>query len=170
MMTRWGGFLEHIDRFDAEFFGISPREAERLDPQQRLLLELAWEALEDAGQDVNRLEGTRTGVFIGQWLSDFEARLFANPEVVDFYATTGSGRYASSGRISYCLGLRGPSLTLDTACSSSLTAVHLAVRSLRSGESQLVDRRRRQHHPATPDQHRLLAKSHDGDGRPLQVR
>ena len=138
MMTRWGGFLEHIDRFDAEFFGISPREAERLDPQQRLLLELSWEALEDAGQDAIQLEGTPTGVFIGQWLSDFESRLFANPDAVDFYMTTGSGRYAASGRISYCLGLRGPSLTIDTACSSSLTAVHLAVRSLRSGESQLA--------------------------------
>jgi phthiocerol/phenolphthiocerol synthesis type-I polyketide synthase B len=138
MMTRWGGFLDGIDAIDAGFFGLSPREAERLDPQQRLLLECAWEALEDAGEDITRLAGSHTGVFVGQWLSDFEARLFADPEAVDFYMTLGSGRYASAGRISYLLGLRGPSLTLDTACSSSLAAVHLAVQSIRSGESDLA--------------------------------
>ena len=138
MNTRFGGFLERIDELDAGFFGISPREAERMDPQQRLLLEIAWEALEDAGLDVHRLEGSRTGVFVGQWTSDFEARLFADPEAVDFYMTTGSGRYAASGRLSYALGLRGPSLTLDTACSSSLAAVHLAARSVRGGECGLA--------------------------------
>jgi acyl transferase domain-containing protein/acyl carrier protein len=138
IMTRWGGFLGRIDEFDAAFFRMSPREAERLDPQQRLLLETAWEALEDAGQNVSALESTPTGVFVGQWLSDFEARLFADPEAVDFYMTTGSGRYASSGRLSYLLGLRGPSLTIDTACSSSLVAVHMAARSIRSGESTLA--------------------------------
>lgn len=138
MMTRWGGFLQGIDAFDAEFFGVSPREAERLDPQQRLLLETAWEALEDAGIDTAGLDGSRTGVYVGQWLSDFESRLFADPENVDFQMTTGSGRYTSSGRLSYLLGLRGPSLTLDTACSSSLVAVHLAVRSLLDGESELA--------------------------------
>ena len=134
MMSRWGGFVDGIENFDADFFGISPREAEFLDPQQRLLLETGWEALEDAGQDVHRLKGAPVGVFIGQWLSDFEARLFADPEASAFYMTTGSGRYAASGRLSYVLGLRGPSMTLDTACSSSLAAVHLAVRSIKSGE------------------------------------
>ena len=138
IMTRWGGFLNGIEDFDAGFFGMSPREAERLDPQQRLLLETTWEALEDAGIDTETLNGSATGVFVGQWLSDFEGRLFADPEGVDFFMTTGSGRYASSGRLSYLLGLRGPSLTLDTACSSSLAAVHLAVRSIRSGESDLA--------------------------------
>lgn len=138
IMTRWGGFLKGIEDFDAGFFGISPREAERMDPQQRLLLETAWEALEDAGVDTEALNGSATGVFVGQWLSDFEGRLFTDPEAVDFFMTTGSGRYAASGRLSYLLGLRGPSLTLDTACSSSLAAVHLAVRSIRSGESELA--------------------------------
>lgn len=138
MMTRWGGFLDRIEEFDALAFGISPREAERIDPQQRLVLETAWEALEDAGQDVDRLEGSRTGVFVGQWLSDFESRIFSDAAGVDFYMTTGSGRYATSGRLSYTLGLHGPSLTLDTACSSSLVAVHLAVQSIRSGESDLA--------------------------------
>ncbi|MBI4995370.1 MAG: type I polyketide synthase [Rhodocyclales bacterium] len=138
MMTRWGGFLDHIDEFDPGFFGISPREAERMDPQQRLVLETAWEALEDAGIDARRLEGSNAGVFVGQWLNDFEARLFVDPEGVDFQMTTGSGRYATSGRISYVLGLRGPSITLDTACSSSLAAVHFAVRSIRDGQCSLA--------------------------------
>ena len=102
------------------------------------MLETAWEALEDAGQDMQRLEATRTGVFVGLWLSDFEARLFANPDNADFYMTTGSGRYAASGRISYAFGLRGPSLTLDTACSSSLVAIHLAAKSVWSGESHMA--------------------------------
>jgi len=138
MATRWGGFLDGIDRFDAAFFGISPREAERMDPQQRLLLECAWEGLEDAGVDPLALEGSDTGVFVGQWVSDFESRLFADPESLDLLMTTGSGRYALAGRISYALGLRGPSLSLDTACSSSLAAVHLAVRAIQHGESQLA--------------------------------
>ncbi|RYG30248.1 MAG: polyketide synthase, partial [Burkholderiales bacterium] len=138
MMTHWGGYIDKIKDFDAGFFGISPREAERLDPQHRLLLETAWEAVEDAGVDAAKLDGSRTGVFIGQWTSDFEGRLFANPEDVDFLMTTGSGRYAASGRISYFLGLRGPSLTIDTACSSSLAAVHLAVRSIQTGDATLA--------------------------------
>ncbi|NIM40823.1 MAG: SDR family NAD(P)-dependent oxidoreductase [Hydrogenophaga sp.] len=138
MMSRWGGFLDTLDRFDAEFFGVSPREAERMDPQQRLLLECAWEGLEDAGIDPTRLDGSNTAVFVGQWVSDFESRLFADPENVDFLMTTGSGRYALAGRLSYLLGLRGPSLSLDSACSSSLAAVHLAARAIQNGESDLA--------------------------------
>jgi len=136
--TRYGGFLPDIDRFDAEYFGISPREAERLDPQQRLLLEVAHEALEDAGQPVAGLLGTSTGVFIGMWLNDYEGRLLEDPNGPDFYMTTGSGRYAASGRLSYVLGLQGPSFTVDTACSSSLAAVHVACQSVWAGECPLA--------------------------------
>ena len=138
MSARYGGYLSDIDQFDAEFFGVSPREAERMDPQQRLLLEASWEAFEDAGLDPLRLRGGKVGVYVGQWLSDFEQRLFLHPEEVDFQMTLGSGRYALSGRISYLFGFTGPSITIDTACSSSLVAVHLASQSLRAGESDVA--------------------------------
>lgn len=138
IMTRWGGFLNNIDQFDAEFFGISPREADRLDPQQRLLLEVSWQAMEDAGELPNTEKNQHGGVFVGCWLNDYEGRLFDNPDQIDFYMTTGSGRYSASGRLSYFLGMQGPSITVDTACSSSLVAVHLACQSLRSGECALA--------------------------------
>ncbi|MBX3145489.1 MAG: acyltransferase domain-containing protein [Gemmatimonadales bacterium] len=135
--SRHGGFVGPLDAFDAFLFGISPREAERLDPQQRLLLEVAWEAFHDAGLDPTRQDGLSCGVYIGQWVGEYEGRLFADPAAIDFHATQGTGRYASSGRLSYTFGLQGPSLTLDTACSSSLVATHLAVQSLRSGETSM---------------------------------
>jgi len=137
-VSRQGGYLEHIDEFDADFFRVSPREAQRMDPQHRLLLETAWEALENAGADVTALSGARVGVYVGQWLRDFEQRLFANPEDLDFETTLGGGGYAAWGRIANAFGFRGPALTLDTACSSSLYAVHLAVQSLRARETSMA--------------------------------
>ena len=135
--TRRGGFLPNLDAFDAGFFEVSAREARMLDPQQRLLLEVSWEALEDAGIPAQKLAGSRTGVFVGVWTSDYEdwARAAA-PE--DLLGTTGTGRYAAAGRIAYFFDLRGPALSVDTACSSSLVAIHLACNSLRSGESDMA--------------------------------
>ncbi|MCP4658098.1 MAG: AMP-binding protein, partial [bacterium] len=75
MVTRWGGFLADLDRFDAAFFGLSPREAIHLDPQQRVLMELAWEALEDAGIPPFSLAGSRAGVFIATLSNDYGTNL-----------------------------------------------------------------------------------------------
>jgi amino acid adenylation domain-containing protein/thioester reductase-like protein len=138
MTTRWGGFLEDVDRFDARFFGISPREATRMDPQQRLLLEVSWEALEDAGIPPDSLKGTSTGVFVGISSYDYSRLQFSDPALVDAYTGTGNAHSVAANRISYFLDLHGPSLAIDTACSSSLVAVHNAVGSLRTGESDLA--------------------------------
>ncbi|ATB41074.1 type I polyketide synthase [Cystobacter fuscus] len=135
---RWAGYLEDVSGFDAEFFGISPREAASLDPRQRLLLEVAWEALEHAGQDPERLVDTATGVFVGLTGDDYARLLPTDPESIDAYFSTGNGHCFPPGRLSYTLGLRGPSLSVDTACSSSLVAVHLACQSLRSGECDVA--------------------------------
>jgi acyl transferase domain-containing protein/acyl-CoA synthetase (AMP-forming)/AMP-acid ligase II len=136
--TRWGGFLDQVDQFDPQFFGISPREAARMDPQQRLLLEVAWEALEDAGQVPERLEGSRTGVFVGVSTSDYGHLHLDQPAQIDAYSGTGNAFSIAANRISYAHDFRGPSMAIDTACSSSLVAVHQACRSLRDDECTLA--------------------------------
>ena len=138
--TRWGGFLDHVDQFDASFFGISPREAEHMDPRQRLLLEVAWEALEDAGHTAERLGGASVGVFLGvaSLGNDYFQRQVASGRDLDSYTSTGVAHSIAANRLSYLLDLRGPSLAVDTACSSSLVAVHLACQSLRLRESDVA--------------------------------
>jgi acyl transferase domain-containing protein/NAD(P)-dependent dehydrogenase (short-subunit alcohol dehydrogenase family)/acyl carrier protein len=138
MYARFGAFLPSVDLFDAAFFGISPREALHLDPQQRLLLEVSWEALEDAGLSQERMPRSRTGVFLGMMANDYMELMHRAPASLDLHSLNGGGRYGASGRISFCLGLEGPSLTLDTACSSSLVTLHLACQSLQSGECDLA--------------------------------
>ena len=133
-----GGFLERVDLFDAAFFGISPREAASMDPQHRFLLEVAWEALEDAGLTRESISGSRTGVFAGLWTGDYESRMAASRVGPSLEMTTGGGRFAAAGRVSYVFNLRGPSLVVDTASSSSLVAVHLACQSLRLGECDIA--------------------------------
>ncbi len=170
MMTRKGGFIEGIWDFDAAFFGISPREAERMDPQQRLLMETVWEAIEDAGVDARTLEGSRTGVFIGQWTSDFEGRLFAEPEGVDFQMTTGSGRYADLWPYLILSGLARA--IVDHRHRLLVIARGSAPRGAKHPDRgcRACARRRDQPDPATAHHHSLFAKRHDGARRPLQVR
>ena len=165
----YGGFLSGLDRFDALFFGISPREARSLDPQQRLVLEVSWEALEDAAVPPDRLAGSQTGVFIGITTTDYAQFLReVDPGNLDAYTATGNAHNATAGRVSYVLGLRGPSMALDTACSSSLTAIHVACQSLRLGESALA-LAGGVNVILAPEPFVVLRQvGNDGSGRPLQ--
>jgi polyketide synthase 12/epothilone polyketide synthase D len=138
MSTRWGGFLAQVDHFDPQFFGISPREATQMDPQQRLMLKVSWEALEDAGILPAPLKGSATGVFFGAMWMDYARLSDGAREQIALHTATGQDLSIVPARVSYTLGLAGPSLAVNTACSSSLVAVHLACQSLRLGESRLA--------------------------------
>ncbi|MEV5829849.1 type I polyketide synthase, partial [Spirillospora sp. NPDC052242] len=136
---RHGGFLDRIDAFDPGFFGISPREAAGMDPQQRLMLELSWEALEDSGIVPGTLRDSRAGVFVGAISDDYATLTYGRgTSAITAHTITGLHRSIIANRVSYTLGLRGPSLAVDTAQSSALVAVHLAAESLRRGESTLA--------------------------------
>ncbi|MFE6286675.1 SDR family NAD(P)-dependent oxidoreductase [Streptomyces sp. NPDC057877] len=132
--SRWGSFIDGVDRFDADFFGMTPMEAELMDPQQRLMLETAWRAVEDAGHRLADLRGSRTGVFVGATSRDYDWQLHRAGRHREGHVVSGNGHCLIANRVSHQLDLRGPSEAVDTACSSSLTALHRAVRSVRSGE------------------------------------
>jgi acyl transferase domain-containing protein len=140
MYTRYGAFLNDIDKFDPEFFEISPREARSIDPQHRLLLEVTWEALENAGKAPEELRGSQTGVFMGVCFDDYAKFSVKSNDTsrITAYDSLGNLRSVAAGRIAYFLGLHGPTMQLDTTCSSTLLGIHLACQSLRLKECNLA--------------------------------
>jgi acyl transferase domain-containing protein len=133
MYTKKGAFIEGGDLFDAAFFGISGAEVKSMDPQQRLLLEVSFDALHRAGGSKDSLMGSNAGVFIGQTTNDWVQLSGKSFDHATPYSGTGMSASVSAGRISYILGLKGPSYSVDTACSSSLVALDNAVSNLRRG-------------------------------------
>ncbi|WP_328384551.1 SDR family NAD(P)-dependent oxidoreductase [Streptomyces sp. NBC_00400] len=133
-IPRVGGFLDRVEEFDPEFFGISPREAQVTDPQQRLMLETTWRALEDAGEVAASLRGSRTGVYFGGLWHDYELLRKNSGAGATQHSIVGNSLDSVPSRVSYFLGLTGPSLTIESSCSSSLVALHQACQALRHGE------------------------------------
>ncbi|KAL4811323.1 beta-ketoacyl synthase domain-containing protein [Aspergillus unguis] len=128
-------FLEEdITNFDPRFFNLQIAEAEAMDPQTRILLETVYEGLETAGQTLEGLRGSDTGVWLGMMYHDYDNQQARDLQSIPPYHGTGASRSMASNRVSYFFDWHGPSLTIDTACSSSLVALHQAVQSLRSGE------------------------------------
>ncbi|GAA0460348.1 polyketide synthase [Sphingomonas molluscorum] len=133
-----GGYLDGIDRFDAQLFGISPREARLIDPQHRLLLEETWRALQDAAIDPRSLVGSPTAVFMGLCSHDYSLMGHEAGAGVGPYSVIGSAQCIAANRISYVLGLEGPSIVVDAACAASLMAIHLAIAGLQRGDCDLA--------------------------------
>ncbi|KAJ5266789.1 polyketide synthase [Penicillium angulare] len=135
-MVSRGGFIlnENAKDFDHSLFGLSPTETLTLDPAQRKLLEVTYEAFESAGEPLDRVRGSRTGVFVGNMNNDHETMQHRDVDHILPYTVTGSGTTILSNRLSYIFDLQGPSMVVDTACSASLYAMHLAVNAIRNND------------------------------------
>ncbi|WP_406728661.1 SDR family NAD(P)-dependent oxidoreductase [Streptomyces sp. GD-15H] len=140
--SRPADVLDDIKGFDAGFFGISPREAELMDPQHRILLECAWAAMEASGHDPARTEGL-VGVYAGAGHNTYllhnvgsQPGAVGNP--ADKLTIIGNRSDFVSSRISYKLGLEGPSLNIQSACSTSLVAVVEACQALLAYQCDLA--------------------------------
>ncbi|KAK2616187.1 hypothetical protein QQS21_000819 [Conoideocrella luteorostrata] len=135
MYTRGGFLLEEDTRlFDHSFFGITAKEVLSMDPSQRKLLEVTYEAFDNAGQPIEKISGSKTGVFVGNFNNEHQIMQFRDPDHTLPYVVTGGGPTILSNRISYVFNLQGPSLVVDTACSASMYALHLAVISIQNGD------------------------------------
>jgi hybrid polyketide synthase/nonribosomal peptide synthetase ACE1 len=124
--------------FDGGFFNISAAEIEAIDPQQRMLMETVYDSLCSAGHTIEGLRGSSTAVMVGLMGDDWTGLVYRDLEALPKYTATGVSRSVMSNRLSYCFDWHGPSMTIDTACSSSMVAVHLAIQSLRNGESDIA--------------------------------
>jgi mycobactin polyketide synthetase MbtC len=130
-----GGFLDGAAAFDPSFFGITDREAMVMHPQQRVAMRVAWKALENAGINPGTLEGSEGGCFVGMSMTEYGTRTAVADDYTGF-RTVGMGQLGGAGRISHCLGLTGPSISVDSACASSLTAVQLAANAVAMDECE----------------------------------
>ena len=138
--SKWGGFVDGADRFDAALFHISPAEARATDPMERQFIEVAWELLENAGHAPERLKaaarnplGGDVGVFVGVMSQTYE-QLATEIWAKGVYTGAFSSHSSIANRVSFLFDFTGPSCGVDTACSSSLTAVHLACEAIRRGD------------------------------------
>ncbi|XP_073669231.1 mycolipanoate synthase [Paramisgurnus dabryanus] len=136
--TTESALIEGFNEFDHKFFGINEAEANYMDPQQKLLLQCAYRALEDAGMPLEKVSGTRTGVYIGLMNRDYETLLNNSPSSITHYNGTGTAMSIAANRISYTFNLTGPSFAIDSACSSSLVALHLACQAIRQGDCDMA--------------------------------
>lgn len=106
------------------------------DPAQRLLLETAYEALENSGIPKESICGKKVGVFVGGNYGEHRGSNMRDLDHIPSFDATGNQPAFLAGRLAYYFNLRGPTYTVDTACSSSMHALHLAVQSIRAGESE----------------------------------
>mmetsp|Transcript_89390 Transcript_89390/g.182283 ORF Transcript_89390/g.182283 Transcript_89390/m.182283 type:complete len:743 (+) Transcript_89390:3-2231(+) len=124
--ARHSNYMEGCELFDPKVFGLSVHECRGMDPCQRVILETAYESLHDAGWSKKALMRQLIGVYLGASQSEF-----VNCPAPEGATGTSCAGAITSNRISFCLGMQGPSFTLDIGAASSLVAAQNAAMSIK---------------------------------------
>ncbi|WP_139487918.1 SDR family NAD(P)-dependent oxidoreductase [Brevibacillus dissolubilis] len=133
-ISKWGSFLKGIEDFDPSYFKIGESVAPLIDPLQRQWLEVSAEALADAGYAKQDLWNRQVGVFVGTRAANFIQKTGKSQKDT----IVGIGQNFIATHLAHVYNFKGPNMVVDTACSSALTAIHLAVKSIQNGESEVA--------------------------------
>ncbi|RMI43914.1 polyketide synthase [Actinomadura harenae] len=135
-----GCFLDgDVWSWDPRAFSVAANEERWVDPQFRLLMEVAWEAVEHTGVPMDRMRGSRTGVYVGTYAPD---NLFREARPVEDAPNSsylfGNFTAGAAGRVAFAMDLRGPVMVVSTHCSSGLVAMDVACGALTLGECDMA--------------------------------
>ncbi|CAE8728093.1 unnamed protein product [Polarella glacialis] len=122
-----GAFMEGVDLFDSKFFSLAAHESKNLDPHCRMLLEVGYGALAAMGFKKKSLLMAHGGVYVGcgndewQFCANRPMGLVTGAWNLVFKAKVSQigvqGRGSKLPLFSFCLGMKGPALTLQTEAS-----------------------------------------------------
>ena len=139
--TRIAGELKNFDPLK----WVDKKEARRLDPYLQYAIACAAMAVEDAGLDVAKVDGTRFGVLVGSGIGGIQTLLDSH----DTLNQKGLDRVSpffipmliinmAPGLISMRFGAKGPNSSVVTACATGNHAIGDAFRIIQRGDADVM--------------------------------
>ena len=134
-----------VKNFDATPAFPSPKEVRRADRFSQFGVHAAWQALKDAGLDLQKENRDEIGVIVGSGIGGLET----TAEQHQILLNRGPGRLSpfmipmlisnmASGLISMFFELRGPNFATCSACATANHAIGEAWRAIKMGDAQVM--------------------------------
>ena len=134
-----------VKNFDATAAYPSPKEIRRTDRYTQFGVVAGYEALQDSGLDLDRVNRDEVGVFIGSGIGG----LYTTEQQSRVLFERGPGRLSpfmipmlilnmASGMFSTYYKLRGPNVATCSACATANHAIGEAWRTIKMGDAQIM--------------------------------
>jgi 3-oxoacyl-[acyl-carrier-protein] synthase II len=134
-----------VKNFDPTPAFPSPKEVRRTDRYTQFAVHAGWQALRDAGLDLEKVNRDEVGVFIGSGIGG----LHTTAEQHKVLLNKGPGRMSpfmipmlilnmASGMFSMYYKLRGPNVATCSACATATHAIGEAWRTLKMGDAKVM--------------------------------